>query len=130
MYRATTRAIAVSVRPEYSEAHSEPEEDRYFWLYTVEITNGGRESVQVLARHWLITDAEGMTQEVRGTGVVGEQPIIPPGETFRYTSGCPLSTPTGIMVGTYSATTVDGEAFDIDIPAFSLDCPAFQPVIH
>jgi ApaG protein len=122
-YEATTRGISVSVTPEFLEDDSAPLRDHYFWAYAVEIHNHGREKVQLVSRHWRITDALGRTQEVRGAGVVGEQPILEPGETFRYTSGAPLRTPSGIMHGWYTMETEDGETFDVEIPAFSLDSP-------
>ncbi len=123
MYSATTEAIRVTVNPVYVEAQSAPTENRYFWAYQVEIKNLGGEVVQLLNRHWQITDSLGRLQEVRGPGVVGEQPTLAPGEAFEYTSGTPLTTPSGIMVGTYEMQRRDGERFLIDIPAFSLDSP-------
>jgi ApaG protein len=97
MYRATTRKIQVSVTPEYSSERSSPEEDEYFWSYTIEILNLGEEAVQLLSRHWKITDANGRTEEVKGPGVVGKQPLLRAGERFEYTSGVPLKTPSGLM---------------------------------
>lgn len=123
MYEKTTRNISVSVQPFYLEEQSAPEEDRFVWAYRVNIANRGIETVQLLRRHWRITDRLGRLQEVEGPGVVGEQPVLKPGESFEYTSGCPLPTPSGIMVGTYQMTTTGGEQFDIDVPAFSLDSP-------
>jgi ApaG protein len=123
MYTAVTREIQVTVMPQFVAERSDPEEGRFFWAYTIEITNLGREAVQLTARHWLITDAAGLVEEVRGPGVVGEQPVIQPGESFRYTSGCPLSTPSGIMVGSYRMVDSLGVGFDAEIPAFSLDSP-------
>ena len=123
MYEAVTHGIRVRVAPQYLEEESSPEEGRYFWAYTVEIVNEGGETVQLRTRHWRITDAAGRTAEVRGPGVVGETPVLEPGAAFRYTSGCPLATPSGIMVGTYQMTTEAGERFDVAIPAFSLDSP-------
>jgi ApaG protein len=122
-YEATTRGISVKVTPEFLEDDSAPLRDHYFWAYAVEIHNGGRDKVQLVSRHWRITDAQGRTQEVRGAGVVGEQPVLELGETFRYTSGAPLRTPSGIMHGWYTMETEDGETFDVEIPAFSLDSP-------
>lgn len=121
MYRATTRSIQVTVEPSYVEAESG--DGRYFWAYTIEITNNGDEIVQLRSRHWRITDGNGHTEEVKGAGVVGKQPVLKPGETFSYTSGCPLTTSSGIMVGTYQVETEEGERFNIAIPAFSLDLP-------
>ena len=122
-YRAVTRAIEVSVRPVYLDEQSTPDEGHYVWAYQVRIENSGLETVQLINRYWRITDAHGRVEEVRGPGVVGEQPVLAPGETFEYTSGTPLSTPSGIMVGHYGMVTVDGQSFQVDIPAFSLDCP-------
>lgn len=123
IYEATTRDITVRVVPNFMEEDSAPLRDYYFWAYTVDIHNGGTQQVQLLSRHWQITDATGRRQEVRGPGVVGEQPTIEPGDNFRYTSGAPLRTPSGIMVGWYTMEAEDGETFDIEIPAFSLDSP-------
>lgn len=130
MYETTTRDITVRVRPHYLEDKSEPDEGYFFWAYTVEIENSSDETVQLKSRHWIITDGQGATQEVRGDGVVGEKPVIPPGESFSYTSGCPLGTPSGIMVGSYSMVDEDGEPFDVAIPAFSLDCPFTQRSVN
>jgi len=123
MYEKVTKNIAVSVRPFYLEEQSEPDEDRFVWAYRVNILNKGDDTVQLLNRHWRITDKLGRLQEVKGPGVVGEQPVLKPGESFEYTSGCPLTTPSGIMVGTYEMTTTGGERFSVEIPAFSLDSP-------
>ncbi len=123
MYEKTTRNISVSVRSFYLEEQSAPDEDRFVWAYRVNIENRGEETVQLLHRHWRITDKLGRLQEVQGPGVVGEQPVLKPGESFEYTSGCPLGTPSGIMAGTYQMSTPGGERFDIEIPAFSLDSP-------
>jgi ApaG protein len=123
MYEAVTRGIRVRVTPQYLEEQSAPEDDRFFWAYTIDISNEGSETVQLRSRHWRITDADGKTEEVRGPGVVGETPVLKPGAAFRYTSGCPLETPSGIMVGTYQMTTEAGERFNVAIPAFSLDSP-------
>ncbi|ASG21571.1 MULTISPECIES: Co2+/Mg2+ efflux protein ApaG [Nitrospirillum] len=123
MYSETTHAIRVSVRPEFLEDQSSPGEGHYVWAYTVRIENTGGETVQLRSRHWHITDARGRVQEVRGAGVVGEQPVLSPGQSFEYTSGTPLSTPSGIMVGSYQMERTDGSRFDVRIPAFSLDSP-------
>ena len=123
MYRETTRAITVSVEPIYLEDQSSPEESHFVWAYRVRIENGGRETVQLLRRHWRITDAVGRQQEVEGPGVVGEQPVLKPGEAFEYTSGTPLPTASGIMAGTYQMENESGEQFLVGIPAFSLDSP-------
>ena len=127
MYSETTRAIRVTVKPFYLEDQSSPAENHYVWAYHVRIENTGLEKVQLRTRYWRITDALGRIQEVRGPGVVGEQPILEPGESFEYTSGTPLPTPSGIMVGTYQMEGADGGMFDVRIPAFSLDSP-HQPV--
>lgn len=123
MYTETTRSITVTVRPIYLEQHSSPSDDHYVWAYHVRIENGGAETVQLRNRHWKIIDANGRLQEVRGPGVVGEQPVLGPGESFEYTSSCPLGTSSGFMVGDYEMQTRDGEHFLIQIPAFSLDSP-------
>jgi ApaG protein len=124
MYRATTREIEVNATPRYIPERSSPAENEYFWAYTIEIVNRGRETVQLKTRHWRITDALGRIQDVRGAGVVGEQPVLEPGQSFEYTSHVPLQTPSGFMEGTYGMVTESGETFDIDIPAFSLDSPS------
>ena len=123
MYRSTTRNIAVAVRPFYMPDRSDPEESRYVWGYRVTIENNSDAQVQLLARYWRITDGLGRVEEVRGPGVVGEQPELGPGDSFQYTSGCPLRTPSGFMVGAYTVRSDGGEFFDVDIPAFSLDLP-------
>ena len=123
MYRATTHSIQVSVEPFYLADRSDPDSGRFFWTYRIDITNQGNEEVQLISRHWKITDANGRTEEVRGLGVVGEQPQLPPGGSFEYSSGVPLQTATGIMAGTYLMESAHGERFEVDIPAFSLDCP-------
>jgi ApaG protein len=126
MYQATTRHIRVQVKPQYVEEQSAPDNRRYFWAYTIEITNTGEETVQLQSRYWHITDETGRVEEVRGPGVVGETPVLKPGDMFRYTSGCPLTTPSGIMRGTFQMTTSTGEPFPIEIPAFSLDRPGVK----
>ncbi len=130
MYEKITRNISVSVRPFYLEEQSAPDEDRFVWAYRVNIVNRGLETVQLLERHWRVTDKYGRLQEFRGPGVVGEQPVLKPGESFEYSSGCPLGTPSGIMAGSYQMTTTGGERFDIEIPAFSLDSPHEKAVIN
>ena len=122
-YRANTREIAVSVEPKYLETRSSPDSSQYFWAYRVIIENQGRETVQLLSRHWMITNARGELTEVKGPGVVGEQPVLKPGESFEYTSGAPLDTPSGMMGGAYQMESERGERFDIEIPTFSLDRP-------
>ncbi|MEE2662310.1 MAG: Co2+/Mg2+ efflux protein ApaG [Pseudomonadota bacterium] len=123
MYSAVTREIRVEVEPIYLDEQSEPDNGQFVWAYRVQIGNEGPEAVQLLTRYWHITDGIGRVQEVRGAGVVGEQPVLKPGDTYEYTSGTPLPTPSGIMKGTYQMKTPAGEKFDIEIPAFSLDCP-------
>ena len=123
MYRAATKGIEVTVTPRFLSERSSPENGYFFWAYTIEIVNHGTKTVQLKTRHWRITDAHGKTDEVRGPGVVGQTPVIPPGQSFTYSSGCPLSTPSGIMVGSYQMTDEAGRLFDVAIPAFSLDSP-------
>ena len=121
MYRAVTRSIEVVVTPRFIADRSSPEDNYFFWAYTIAITNHGAETVQLKTRHWRITDANGRRQEVRGAGVVGEEPVLEPGASFEYTSGVPLPTPSGFMTGTYGMVSASGENFEIEIPAFSLD---------
>jgi ApaG protein len=123
VYSEITRSIKVVVKPYYLEDQSAPAENRFVWAYHVRIENQGGETVQLRRRHWRITDAMGRTQDVRGPGVVGEQPVLGPGQSFEYTSGTPLATPSGIMVGSYEMETAGGESFAVAIPAFSLDSP-------
>src|SRR5437764_5882341 len=127
MYSEITRSIKVTVKPFYLEDQSSPAENHYVWAYQVRIENKGGETVQLRRRHWRITDAMGRVQEVRGAGVVGEQPVLEPGGSFEYTSGTPLPTPSGIMVGSYEMENETGERFDIAVPPFSLDSP-HQPI--
>lgn len=122
-YRAITRGIAVSVLPTYLEERSAPASSQYFWAYRVIIENQGHETIQLLSRHWMITNAYGELTEVKGPGVVGEQPVLKSGESFEYTSGVPLNTTSGMMGGAYQMETESGERFDIEIPTFSLDLP-------
>jgi ApaG protein len=122
-YLAITRGIAVSVEPTYLEANSSPGTRQYFWAYRVTIENRGRETVQLRSRHWMITNARGELTEVKGPGVVGKQPFLQPGESYAYTSGAPLNTPSGMMGGSYQMESDSGERFDIEIPTFSLDSP-------
>jgi ApaG protein len=123
MYESMTRNIHVVVRPKYLQSQSRPDDDHFVWAYTITISNKGIEIVTLRTRHWKITDDRGKMQEVMGEGVVGKQPTLAPGESFEYTSGVPLSTPSGFMVGTYQMETTGGERLDVDIPAFSLDSP-------
>lgn len=123
-YVATTRGVRVTVRTVFLEDQSDPEAGAWLWAYRVEIANLSEATVQLLKRTWLITDGRGQTQRVHGEGVVGEQPVLEPGESFTYTSGTPLGTPTGFMRGLYHmVVTATGEAFDVLIPPFSLDSP-------
>lgn len=128
MYSATTYGIEVTVEPFYLEDRSDPADSRYVWGYRVTIDNQSEETVQLLTRYWHITDGMGRVEEVRGAGVVGEQPELNPGDSYQYMSGCPLSTPSGIMVGRYTMRNTRDELFDIDIPAFSLDLPTPKTV--
>ena len=123
MYKAVTRAIEVSVEPSFMPERSSFDQHYFFWAYRIVIANRGTETVQLKTRHWIITDASGKEQVVKGEGVVGEQPTLGPGETFEYTSGVPLQTPSGFMTGRYQMVTDRGERFEIDIPTFSLDSP-------
>lgn len=126
MYKATTRAILVTVDPQYLPDQSEPTKSQYVWSYKVRIENHSDVAVQLRSRHWKITDGLGRLQEVKGPGVVGKTPLLRPGEMFEYTSGTPLSTPSGIMGGTYQMVDEAGVKFDIEIPTFSLDTPTTQ----
>jgi len=130
MYSAKTNGIKIDVQPVYLEDESAPDECRYFWAYSIDITNERDDTVQLLSRHWVITDGKGMREDVHGPGVVGEQPLIEPGRNFSYTSGCPLTTPSGIMAGSYQMAASDGQLFTVNIPAFSLDLPDQKKVIN
>jgi ApaG protein len=130
MYEAVTHQVKVTVEPSFDPERSDPDERRYFWRYAVEIVNLSDKSVTLIERHWRITDAAGRHQEVRGPGVVGEQPTIEPGKSFRYTSGCPLTTPSGLMVGEYRMVDPEGRSFEVSIPAFSLDYPDAKRVLN
>ncbi len=130
MYSSITQDIQVTVEPEFVPERSDAEQATFFWAYTVEIANQGEQTVQLTARHWKIMDGNGRTEEVLGTGVVGEQPVLKPGESFRYTSGCPLSTPSGIMTGSYRMVAENGEVFDAEIPVFSLNSPYVARVLN
>ncbi len=123
MYEQTTRNITVFVEPQYLENQSKPDESKFVWSYTIVVRNAGPETVKLLTRHWIITDGIGRKQEVRGDGVIGEQPVLQPNTQFQYTSGCPLNTPSGVMEGSYGMINEKGEHFEIAIPAFSLDSP-------
>ncbi|MFM9890890.1 MAG: Co2+/Mg2+ efflux protein ApaG [Rickettsiales bacterium] len=123
MFTKTTRQIKITATPQFMAEHSAPDEDHYVWAYTIQLENGGDCPVQLLNRHWKITDAQGLTQEVRGPGVIGEQPVLKPGEAFRYTSGTALGTSSGVMLGEYEMVGAGGEHFEVEVPAFSLDSP-------
>ena len=130
MYSCITRDIEITVLPEFVPDRSDAEAGHYFWAYTVEIANQGTRTVQVTARHWKITDGNGRLEEVKGAGIVGEQPVLKPGETFRYTSGCPLGTSSGIMAGSYRLIDENGTVFEVEIPTFSLDSPYTRRVLN
>jgi ApaG protein len=123
MYSEVTNSIKISVDPIFMEDQSEPEDFHFVWAYHVSIENQGADTVQLMRRHWHITDSQGRIHEVRGEGVVGEQPVLEPGETFEYTSGTPLATPSGFMVGSYQMVDKAGSSFSVSVPAFSLDSP-------
>lgn len=123
MYKAITRDIEVMAEPIFLEDRSNPEDGEYFWAYRITIANNSQKWVKLLSRYWRITDGLGRVREVRGDGVVGDQPELKPGDSYQYTSGCPLTTESGFMVGSYTMSGADGETFEIDIPAFSLDVP-------
>jgi len=123
MYQATTESIRVRVEPQFLPERSDPDRNVYFWAYRIEIANEGRSPAQLLSRYWRIIDANGHMEEVRGPGVVGEQPVLEPGETFVYTSGVPLATTSGLMSGSYTMVDDTGRTFDVEVPAFSLDTP-------
>ncbi len=130
VYEAKTRGILVRVATSYLAAKSDPLEGKHFWAYMIEIENHGEETVQLLSRHWVITDALNRVEEVKGAGVVGEQPTLKPRDAFRYTSGVPLNTPSGTMRGAYQMLTDEGDAFDVEIPEFSLDLPGARRVVN
>ena len=130
MYMQETRGVVIRVRPSFREEDSEPDENRFFWSYTVEIENRGAEAVQLLAREWRITDSRNRTEVLRGDGVVGEQPVIEPGGRFTYTSGAPLPTASGFMQGAYTMAIRSGEQFNACIPGFALDCPFNAMTLH
>ena len=123
MYECTTRGIRVVVEPRYLESQSRPNDGHFVWAYTITIENHSSEIVTLRTRSWKITDARGRVQEVRGAGVVGEQPTLRPGQSFEYTSGAPLPTPSGFMAGAYQMESAAGDHFNVEIPAFSLDSP-------
>jgi ApaG protein len=130
MYQAETHGVRVTVSPKFMEAESTPEQGRYFWAYTIEIVNLSERTMQLMTRHWLITDGRGEVHEVRGEGVIGKQPVLQPGESFSYTSGCPLMTPDGSMSGSYAMLGDDGTTFEVEVPLFPLDSPYVKKVLH
>lgn len=130
MYSAVTRGIEVEVEPFYLDDRSDPSENRYVWAYRITIINRSPVFVQLLSRYWHITNANGHVEEVQGAGVVGDQPELNPGDSYNYTSGCPLSTPSGIMVGRYTMRDAAGQLFDVAIPAFSLDLPGAAKTVN
>jgi ApaG protein len=127
---ALTQGIRVEVQSAFVPERSDPDDGQWFFAYRVRITNEGRAPAQLISRHWVIIDGHGRVEEVRGPGVVGEQPKLRPGDAFTYTSGCPLRTPSGIMVGTYRMVDESGEAFEVEIPAFSLDSPYTKRMLN
>ena len=129
-YEAETDGVLVRVRPSYLAGQSDPDGGRWVWAYQVEIVNLTETPLQLMARRWVITDGQGRVEEVRGAGVVGEQPVIQPGDSYSYASGCPLGTPTGSMVGGYYMTDASGRSFEAAIPAFSLDVPGERRVLN
>lgn len=129
-YSAETNGILIRVRPSYLAGQSDPDEGRWVWAYQVEIVNLTGSRVQLMARRWTITDGHGRVEEVRGPGVIGEQPVIEAGGSYSYASGCPLGTDSGSMVGAYYMTDAEGRSFEADIPAFSLDTPDARRVLN
>jgi ApaG protein len=130
MYERQTGPIHVAVTPAYLDDQSDPDEDRYVWAYTITIENRGTEPVQLISRYWNIVDGTGRVQELRGPGVIGAQPVIGPGESFEYTSGCPLETASGMMSGRYQMRAASGEDFEAEIPVFLLESPYEKRQIH
>jgi ApaG protein len=129
-YESVTMGFIVRVQPEYLPGQSEPDERRWIWAYHIEIVNASAATAQLIARAWTITDANGHVETVAGPGVVGEQPTLKPGEAYAYTSGCPLPTPSGAMVGLYVMADEAGDRFEIAIPAFSLDVPDARRTVN
>ncbi len=130
MYEAISNRFRVTVQPQFLAGQSRPDENKFVWAYTITIENLGAQAATLVSRHWIITDAFGQIQEVKGDGVVGEQPTLAPGESFQYTSACPLTTPSGMMAGNYSMKAADGGHFVIDVPAFSLDSPHDKRIVN
>ena len=129
-YTAETDGVLVKVRPSYLAGQSDPEAGRWVWAYQVEIVNLTGSPLQLMSRHWIITDASGHVEEVHGPGVIGQQPVILPGESYSYASGCPLPTPSGLMVGSYEMRDAQGQVFEASIPAFSLDVPGYRRTLN
>jgi ApaG protein len=129
-YECETDGVVIRVQPDFLDDQSDPVGGRFVWAYTVEIENRGAETVQLISRRWAITDAKGKVETVRGAGVVGEQPVLKPGDTFTYTSGAPLETPSGFMSGAYEMARESGGRFDALIPSFSLDSPYERASVH
>jgi ApaG protein len=130
MYQALTHGVRVTAAPSFMDAESSHAQGRYFWAYAIEIVNLSTQTVQLMTRHWFITDGRGEVHEVRGEGVVGKQPVLRPGESFNYTSGCPLTTPDGSMHGFYAMQGENGTIFDVEVPLFPLDSPYVKKVLH
>jgi ApaG protein len=130
MYRALTKDIEVTVDPYYLEEQSDPDDDRYVWGYKVVISNNSNSAIRLINRYWHITDQNGQVDEVTGPGVVGEHPQLNPGDSYEYSSGCPLDTPSGMMFGHYQMENDEGEVFEVAIPAFSLDSPGLTRVLN
>lgn len=130
MFKATTYGVTVTVMPVYIDERSNPQKSEYFWAYRVAIENNSGKTLQLLTRYWYITDSNGRIDEVRGDGVIGEQPTLENGQEYSYSSGCPLTAPSGIMVGSYNMQSNVGEVLEIAIPAFPLDLPDISPIIN
>lgn len=130
MYECETEGVWIRVEPDYLDEESEPDEGRFVWAYTIEIENRSEGTLQLVSREWQIADSRGRIEIVRGDGVVGEQPVLRPGESFRYTSGAPLATSSGFMSGNYEMRREDGSRFAARIPSFSLDTPFERPALH
>jgi ApaG protein len=130
MYQAKTRDIQITVTPKFLTKESAPDKNHFVWAYSIDIENHGAETVQLMSRYWRIVDGAGKVQEVQGPGVVGEQPVLSPGGTFSYTSGVPLTTPSGFMDGHYVMVTGEGERFEAAVPAFSLDSGEERRIVH
>ena len=129
-YEMETYGVVIRVMPEFLDEQSQPEDGQFFWRYTIEIENGIDETIQLMRGHWIIAGMSGARQEVKGDGVVGEQPFLGPGERYVYASGCPLGEPSGMMMGSFAMRREDGEEFNVSIPAFSLDSPYTGASLH